>query len=57
MQVSGTGSGTTPVVARRLGRSGGGLEIHETFVSTAHRRLQHDEPDEIPVVIEVSADC
>ena len=33
------GSGTTPVVARRLGRRAGGLEIHKGFVDAARRRL------------------
>jgi len=46
------GSGTTAVVARRLGRQAGGLEIHNDFVSAAEARLQRDEPDDVPVVIE-----
>jgi DNA modification methylase len=33
------GSGTTPVVARRLGRRAGGLEIHEGFVAAGRERL------------------
>ena len=48
------GSGTTTVVARRLGRSAGGLEIHETFVSAAQERLRIDEPDDMPVLIELA---
>ena len=38
------GSGTTAVVARRLGRRAGGLEIHETFVDTARQRLHAATP-------------
>ncbi len=48
------GSGTTSVVARRLGRRAGGLEIHETFVSAAHERLLRGEPDDTPVLIELA---
>jgi DNA modification methylase len=33
------GSGTTVVVARRLGRRAGGLEIHREFAEEANRRL------------------
>lgn len=33
------GGGTTAVVARRLGRRAGGLEIHQDFVAEAQRRL------------------
>lgn len=47
------GSGTTAVVARRLGRHAGGLEIHEDFVSAAEMRLQLDQTDDVPVVIEL----
>jgi DNA modification methylase len=46
------GSGTTAVVARRLGRQAGGLEIHRSFVEAAHERLRRSEPDNIPVVID-----
>ena len=46
------GSGTTAVVARRLGRKAGGLEIHHSFVEAARERLRRDEPDDIPVVID-----
>jgi DNA modification methylase len=46
------GSGTTAVVARRLGRQAGGLEIHKDFVGAAETRLRLDEPDDVPVVIE-----
>lgn len=42
------GSGTTVVVAQRLGRRAGGLEIHEDFVSEARRRIEADEADDIP---------
>jgi len=48
------GSGTTAVVARRLGRRAGGLEIHKGFVDTARQRLRADEPDDIPVLIELA---
>ncbi len=48
------GSGTTAVVARRLGRSAGGLEIHKTFVAAAQERLRLDEPDDIPILIELA---
>lgn len=34
------GSGTTAVVARCLGRRAGGLEIHQEYVTAAHRRLR-----------------
>ncbi len=48
------GAGTTTVVARRLGRRAGGLEIHASFVNEAQRRiaagLAHD-----PVGVAVSA--
>lgn len=33
------GSGTTVVVARRLGRQAGGIEIHEEFAEEARRRI------------------
>ena len=48
------GSGTTPVVARRLGRQAGGLEIHKSFVAAARERLRVDEPDDTPVVIQLA---
>jgi DNA modification methylase len=51
-----TGSGTTPVVARRLGRSAGGLDIHETYVAAAHERLLADRADGTPVHIELVAE-
>jgi len=41
------GGGTTTVVARRLGRRAGGIELHEEFVLEARRRIQAGEaPDE-----------
>jgi len=47
------GSGTTTVVARRLGRRAGGLEIHRAFVSAAHERLQRlGELDGQPILIQ-----
>lgn len=36
------GAGTTVVVARRLGRKAGGIEIHEQFVSEARLRIAKD---------------
>jgi len=47
------GSGTTAVVARRLGRRAGGLEIHRGFVDAARARLQDDEPDDVPIIIDL----
>jgi DNA modification methylase len=47
------GSGTTAVVARRLGRRAGGLEIHRSFVAAAHERLQSGEPHDAPIVIDL----
>jgi DNA modification methylase len=48
------GSGTTAVVARRLGRQAGGLEIHQSFVDAAHERLRGGEPDDVQVVIDLA---
>jgi DNA modification methylase len=48
------GSGTTAVVARRLGRRAGGLEIHRSFVHAAHKRLHADEPDGVAVAIDLA---
>ncbi len=48
------GSGTTALVARRLGRRAGGLEIHEAFVTAAQERLRLGETDNVPVVIELA---
>jgi DNA modification methylase len=48
------GSGTTTVVARRLGRRAGGLDIHQTFVNAARERLRVDESDDMPFVIELA---
>jgi DNA modification methylase len=45
------GSGTTSVVARRLGRNAGGLEIHQAFVEAARQRLLSGRLDETPVVV------
>lgn len=42
------GSGTTVVVARRHGRRAGGFELHEDFVTEAHRRIRDDEADDLP---------
>ncbi len=36
------GSGTTSVVARRLDRRAGGLEIHQEYVAVARKRLETD---------------
>ena len=48
------GSGTTAVVARRLGRRAGGLEIHRGFVDAALERLRAGEPDDVPIVIQLA---
>lgn len=48
------GSATTPVVARRLDRRAGGLEIHETFVSAGRERLRLDEPHYTPFRIDLA---
>lgn len=42
------GSGTTVVVARRLGRKSGGFEIHERFVDEARRRIAEDRCCDVP---------
>jgi DNA modification methylase len=42
------GSGTTVVVARRLGRRAGGFEIHEDFVREAHRRIAANIAEDVP---------
>jgi len=48
------GSGTTAVVARRLGRRAGGLEIHRSFVDAARERLRSGAPDDVPIVIDLA---
>jgi DNA modification methylase len=42
------GSGTTVVVARRLGRRAGGFEIHEEFVGEARRRITENIAEDVP---------
>jgi DNA modification methylase len=42
------GSGTTVVVARRLQRRAGGLEIHPEYVTEGLRRITCDEADDPP---------
>lgn len=42
------GGGTTVVVARRLGRRAGGLELHQEFITEARRRVAADEDNDIP---------
>jgi len=42
------GGGTTTVVARRLGRRAGGIELHEEFVIEARRRIKAEEAQEEP---------
>ena len=42
------GSGSTVVVARRLGRRACGFEIHEPFVQEARRRIAEDVPADTP---------
>ncbi len=48
------GSGTTTVVARRLGRRAGGLELHQEFVIEAQRRIRADEAQEEPGSLRVA---
>lgn len=48
------GSATTQVVARRLCRRAGGLELHREFVQVARERLQADEADDPPGVLSVA---
>jgi DNA modification methylase len=43
-----TGGGTTTVMARRLGRRAGGLEIHQDYASTAQHRVAADQAADIP---------
>lgn len=40
------GAGTTQVIARRLGRRAGGLDIHGPFVQEARERIARDEADD-----------
>jgi DNA modification methylase len=42
------GSGTTVVVARRLGRRAGGIDIHEKFVAEGQRRIAEDIATDVP---------
>jgi DNA modification methylase len=49
------GSGTTPVVARRLGRRAGAIEIHERYVDAARDRLRDGIADTEPGVLSVAA--
>jgi len=46
------GSGTTIVVARRLGRRAGGLDIHADHVEEAKRRIADDRADDAPGLLE-----
>lgn len=48
------GSATTAVVARRLGRRAGGLEIHRSFVLAGQKRLRLNQPDGSAVVIDIA---
>jgi DNA modification methylase len=50
------GSGTTTAVARRLGRGAGGLEIHESYVEAARKRLHSrpKEPDDTSVLFRLA---
>jgi DNA modification methylase len=41
------GGGTTMVVARRLGRRSGGIELHAEFVAEAKRRIDADDADDV----------
>lgn len=45
------GSGTTVVVARRLGRRSFGFELHADHVQEAHRRIMADVADDVPGAI------
>lgn len=42
------GSGTTSVVARRLGRRAGGVDVHQDHVLAAKQRLADDHADDDP---------
>jgi DNA modification methylase len=42
------GGGTTTIVARRLGRRAGGIELHEEFVIEARRRIKAGEAQDEP---------
>jgi DNA modification methylase len=42
------GSGTTVVVARRLGRRAAGFELHADYAEEARRRIAEDYADDIP---------
>lgn len=42
------GGGTSVVVARRLGRRGGGIELHQEFAVDARERLAADVADDTP---------
>ncbi len=48
------GAGTTQVVARRLGRRAGGLEVHAPFVEEARERIARDEADDPPGALVVA---
>ncbi len=50
------GSGTTMAVARRLGRRAGGVEIHQSYVEAARKRLSSEsqEPDDAPVLFRLA---
>lgn len=41
------GGGTSVVVARRHGRAAGGIELHEEFVTEAHRRIAANEAHDV----------
>lgn len=48
------GSGTTTVVARRLGRQAGGLEVHEDYAKVARERISADEAQVEPGVLRIA---
>ena len=47
------GSGTTIVVARRLGRKSAGFELHEEYVKECKKRIILDIANDIPGRLQV----
>lgn len=48
------GSGTTTVMARRHGRLGGGIELHQNYVQIATERILADSSDEAPGILSIA---